>query len=199
MVEEQKGANQRQSVRINERVLLSHAVISPARYKAIADAYVKGIPPYNQEELIDVQMYVGAQNALNRLRDRDKDLAAFLQHLDTKVNMLLKKMGDTDSPFDRLKFQEVNLSGSGIAFVSGQPMKGDEVVEFHLILLPEYTYVYCFGKVVNSKADKRPDGSVAYRIHTKFILLMEEDQEKLVQHNFKQQSLHLRNRRLENR
>ena len=199
MVEQQKGGNQRQSVRINERVLLSHAIIPAARYKAIADAYVKGIPPYNQEELIDVQMYVGAQNALNRLRDRDKDLAAFLQHLDTKVNMLLKKVGNEDSPFDKLKFQEVNLSGSGIAFVADKAMEAEEVVEFHLILLPEYTYVYCFGKVVNSKADKRPDGSVVHRVHTKFILLMEEDQEKLVQHNFKQQSLHLRNRRLENR
>ncbi len=199
MAEQQKGGNQRQAVRINERVMLSHATVPPARYKAIADAYVKGIPPYNQEELIDVQMFVGAQNALNRLRDRDNDLAAFLQHLDTKVNMILKKIGNVDSPFDRLKFQEVNLSGSGIAFAAAKPMKVDEVVEFHLILLPEYIYIYCFGKVVNSKEDKRPDGSVIYRIHTKFILLMEEDQEKLVQHNFKQQSLHLRNRRRENR
>ncbi|MDH3392909.1 MAG: PilZ domain-containing protein [Desulfobulbaceae bacterium] len=199
MAKNQKSVNHRQSVRINERVLLSHAPVSPARYKAIADSYVKGIPPYNQEELIDVQMYVGAQNALNRLRDRDKDLAAFLQHLDTKVNLILKKMGSEDSPFDRLKFQEVNLSGTGIAFSSSKPMKEDEVVEFHVILLPEYTYVYCFGKVANVIEDKRSDGTPVYRIGTKFILLMEEDQEKLVQHNFKQQSLHLRNRRRDKR
>ena len=194
-----QDVNHRQSVRINERVLISHALVPPARYKAIADAYVKGIPPYNQEELIDVQMYVGAQSALNRLRDRDKDLAAFLQHLDTKVNMILKKMGSEDSPFDRLKFQEVNLSGSGIAFSSSKPFKEDDVVEFHIILLPEYTYVYCFGKVANVIEDKKADGSVNYRIGTKFILLMEEDQEKLVQHNFKQQSLYLRNRKREKR
>lgn len=199
MAEQQKGVNQRQSVRINERVLISHEPVSPVRYKAIADAYVKGIPPYNQEELIDVQMYVGAQSALNRLRERDKDMAAFLQHLDTKVNLLLKKLGNEESPLDRLKFREVNLSGSGIAFAAAKPMKLDEVVEFHLILLPEYTYIYCFGKVVNTKEDKRSDGSVVYRIHTKFILLMEEDQERLVQHNFKQQSLLLRNRRRDNR
>lgn len=199
MAEQQKGGNQRQAVRINERVLISHEPVAPARYKAIADAYVKGIPPYNQEELIDVQMYVGAQSALNRLRERDKDMAAFLQHLDTKVNLLLKKMGNEESPLDRLKFREVNLSGSGIAFASEKPLKVDEVIEFHLILLPEYTYIYCFGKVVNTKEDKKPDGSVVYRIHTKFILLMEEDQERLVQHNFKQQSLLLRNRRRDNR
>jgi len=199
MVKSQKSGNSRQCVRINERVLISHNTMSPARYKAIADSYVKGIPPYNQEELIDVQMYVGAQNALNKLRERDKDLAAFLQHLDTKVNMILKNMGSSESPFDKLKFQEVNLSGSGIAFSSDKPMKEDEVVEFHIILLPEYTYIYCFGKVANIKEEKRQDGSLVYRVGTKFILLMEEDQEKLVQHNFKQQSLHLRNRRLEKR
>ena len=199
MVKNQKSVNQRQAVRINERVLISHATMAPARYKAIADSYVKGIPPYNQEELVDVQMYVGAQNALNKLHDRDKDLAAFLQHLDTKVNMILKKLGGEESPFDKLKFQEVNLSGSGIAFSSDKPMKEDEVVEFHIILLPEYTYIYCFGKVANIVEDKKQDGSVVYRVGTKFILLMEEDQERLVQHNFKQQSLHLRNRRLDKR
>lgn len=199
MAEKNKDVNKRQSMRINERVLISHAPISAARYKAIAESYVKGIPPYNQEELIDVQMYVGAQSALNRLRDRDKDLAAYLQHLDAKVNLVLKKMGCDDSPLDRLKFREVNLSSSGIAFVSAQPLQVDEVVEFHLILLPEYTYVYCFGKVVNIKEDKRAGDNVVYRVHTKFILLMEEDQEKIVQHNFRQQSLHLRNRRRDNR
>lgn len=194
-----KGSNQRQSVRINERVLFSAAAVPPARYKAIAEAYTRGIPPYNQEELVDIQIYVGAQGALNRLRDRDKDLALFLQHLDTKVNLLLKKLGNEDSPFDRLKFQEVNLSGSGVAFSSERPWKGDEVAEFHIILLPEYTYVYCFGKVVNQQPYQTQDGKTLYRVHTKFILLMEEDQEKLVQHNFKQQSLLLRNRRRDTR
>ena len=197
MNERTQQANQRQSVRMAERVLLSHAPVSPARYKSIADAYTKGIPPYNQEELVDIQMYIGAQGALNRIRDRDKDLAAYLQHLDTKVNLLLKKLGGEESPFDRLKFQEVNLSGSGIGFTSPQPLKDEEVVELHIILLPEYTYIYCFGKVVNAKAFKTAEGATLYRIHAKFILLMEEDQEKLVQHNFKQQSLLLRNRRRE--
>jgi len=199
MSEEAQEVNQRQAVRITERVLLAYDSVPPARYKAIADAYTKGIPPYNQEELLDIQMYIGAQGALSRLRDRDKDLAAYLQHLDTKVNLLLKKLGGEESPFDRLKFQEVNLSGTGICFHSDRPMKNDEVVEFHVILLPEYTYVYCFGKVVDHQEAQTKDGKTVHRIHTKFILLMEEDQEKLVQHNFKQQSLLLRNRRRENR
>ncbi|MDH5299401.1 MAG: PilZ domain-containing protein [Desulfobulbaceae bacterium] len=195
MNENSRSVNQRQAVRIHERVMLSYAPVAPARYKAIADAYVKGITPYNQEELIDIQMYIGAQGALTKLRERDRDLAAFLQHLDTKVNLILKKMGSEDSPLDRLKFQEVSLSGSGIGFMADQPLKVDEVVEFHVILLPEYSYVYCFGKVVDQEIGKRPDGGTVYRTHTKFILLMEDDQEKLIQHNFKQQSLLLRNRR----
>jgi len=51
--------------------------------------------------------------------------------------------------------------------------------------------------VLASKELADSDGGVKFRIACEFVLIMEEDQEKLIQHNFKQQSLALRNRRLQ--
>ncbi len=188
--------NRRQAVRITDRVLLSVNEVLQDKYDAIVEDFNHGIPLYNQEGLADIQMFIGAQSALNRLQERDEDLADFLRHLDTKVNMVLKRVKGEKSPFEDLKMQKANLSGNGIAFLCDQDATMDSILEMHIVLLPAYIYVYCFGKVVSNESFKDEDGTEKYRLGVEFTLLMEEDREKLIQHNFKQQSLALRNRRL---
>lgn len=191
-----ESLNRRQSVRITDRVLLAINPVSHGRYEAIFEDFHHGIPLYNQEGLADIQMFIGAQGALTRLQEKDADLAEFLRHLDNKLNMVLNKIKGEKTPFDDLKVQKANLSGNGIAFQSDKPAALDDLLEFHIVLLPNYIYVYCFGKVVNVEEVVEDDGTKVFRIAAEFTLLMEEDREKLIQHNFKQQSLALRNRRL---
>ncbi len=190
-----RGQNSRQAVRIVDRILFTCGPVSVERFKEIADDIQKGIPPYNQEGLADIQMFIGAQNALGRIREKDKDLAEFLQHLDSKINLMLKTVRDKETPLDKLTLQEVNLSAAGVAFLSKKPIKPNTLLEFHLVLLPGHTYVYCFGKVVNCDQGKSKDPEKPYYVSAKFVLIMEEDREKLIEHNFKQQSLALRQRR----
>jgi hypothetical protein len=81
--------------------------------------------------------------------------------------------------------------------VAEEEFREQEVLEIHLVLLPAYTYIYCFGTVVSCEAlPRKGQEKAAFRVGVEFTLLMDDDQEKLVQHNFKQQSLALRNRRL---
>ena len=156
-----------------------------------------GIPPYNQEGLSDIQMFIGAQSALARIKERDTDLGDFLAHLDTKINLLLKKTMASKTVFDKLSLYDLNLSGRGLSFLADQRIAPDDILEFHIALLPTYTYVYCFGKVVSCSAVPAQEGEILYKVGAEFVLIMEDDQEKLIQHNFKQQSLALRNRRLQ--
>ncbi|MEW6501659.1 MAG: PilZ domain-containing protein [Thermodesulfobacteriota bacterium] len=189
--------NRRGSVRIADRVLLAVKRVAKERYEAVAADYRHGISLYNQEGLADIQMFVGAQGALSRLKERDADLADFLRHLDNKLNLVLQRVQAERTPLDDLRLQKVNLSGSGIAFVAEEEFREQEVLEIHLVLLPAYTYIYCFGTVVSCEAlPRKGQEKAAFRVGVEFTLLMDDDQEKLVQHNFKQQSLALRNRRL---
>ena len=64
----------------------------------------------------------------------------------------------------------------------------------HISLLPDYVYIFCFGEVVSVEKNDSPRPG-ANRIALKFVLINDNDKEKLVQHNFRQQSLALRNRR----
>ena len=192
-----EGLNRRQSVRVTDRVMLAIHPVSADKMQAVVKDFQQGISPYNQEGLTDIQMFIGAQSALANLRERDADLADFLQHLDNKMNMMLKQVKGGESPLDALVMRKANISANGIAVYSDAPARLDEIVEIHLVLLPAYTYVYSFGKVI--ACDPAPEGEESgskFRVALEFVFLLEEDREKIIQHTFKQQSLALRNRRL---
>lgn len=189
------GRNRRESVRATDRVLLAYKKTSPEKFADIAEDHRQGISIYTQEGLGDVQMYVGAQTALDRLRGKDPDLADFLKHLDNKINLLLKRVKGERSIFDVLKMQKVNLSGKGLAFYSFEEFQPGDIVEVHMALLPAYNYMYFFARVVKCDNEGEHQGKTIYRVGTEFALMADEDRDKLVQHNFKQQSLALRSRR----
>jgi len=186
----------RQAVRVSGRNLFYFQSVSPEKFATVVKDFEAGIPPYNHEGLSDIQMFIGAQSALARIKERDSDLGDFLSHLDTKINLIIKKTTASKTIFDKLSLYDLNLSGRGLSFIADRPVAVDEILEFHIALLPTYTYVYCFGKVITCKVLPPKEGEILYKVGAEFVLIMEDDQEKLIQHNFKQQSLALRNRRL---
>jgi len=192
-----EGLNRRQSVRVMDRVMLAIHPVSAEKMQTVANDFQQGISPYNQEGLTDIQMFIGAQSALANLRERDADLADFLQHLDNKMNMLLKQVKGGESPLDALIMRKANISANGIAFCTDTPDRMDETVEIHLVLLPAYIYIYAFAKVIAcDPASEEDEPGCKFRVALEFVFLLDEDREKIIQHTFKQQSLALRHRRL---
>ncbi|PKN21220.1 MAG: PilZ domain-containing protein, partial [Deltaproteobacteria bacterium HGW-Deltaproteobacteria-3] len=121
----------------------------------------------------------------------------FLQHLDNKMNMMLKQVKGGESPLDALVMRKANISANGIAFCTDSPSRLDEIVEIHVVMLPAYSYVYSFGKVIASDpVPEEEESGCKFRVALEFVFLLDEDREKIIQHTFKQQSLALRNRRL---
>ncbi len=192
---EDANENRRSSVRVTGRNLFAYKEITEQTYAQYAKDFQDGISLYNQESLADMQIFVGAQSALGRLRDKDEDLADFLQHLDMKMNILLKKVDNGKTPLDNLKLRDLNLSGAGIAFISPEKIALDTFLEFRIVLLPNYLFIYAIGKVTKFEEVEHDGDQRFYRMGAEFILIMDEDREKLIQHNFRQQSLALRNRR----
>ncbi|HIJ90430.1 MAG: PilZ domain-containing protein [Desulfobulbaceae bacterium] len=189
--------NRRQSVRVTDRVMLAVHPVPSEKMQAVVRDFQQGISPYNQEGLADIQLFIGAQSALAKLRERDADLANYLQHLDNKMNMMLKQVSGGESPLDALVMRKSNLSANGIAFFTDTPAVLDEIVEIHLVLLPAYIYVYSFCKVIAcDPASEEEETGCKFRVALEFVFLLDEDREKIIQHTFKQQSLALRNRRL---
>lgn len=190
------GESGRQAVRVTDRIMMSANEVSADRFAELQESFDRGISPYNQEGLTDLQMYVGIQTALAHIQQKDEDLGRFLQHLDTKVNMILGKLSGVASPFDSLVMREVTISSTGMSFPAQKKFSKGALVEFNLVLLPDYLHIYCLGEVVDCREANVAAGEKNPNVCCKFTLIMEEDRERLVQHNFRQQSLALRNRRL---
>lgn len=188
--------DRRQAVRVTGRNLFYFQPVSSDKFSTILKDFEAGIPPYNHEGLSDIQMFIGAQSALAHIKERDSDLGDFLSHLDAKINLIIKKTIAGKTIFDKLSLHDLNLSGRGLSFIAKEKISVDDILEFHIALLPTYTYVYCFGKVISCKALLPEEEEIFYKVAAEFVLIMDDDQEKLIQHNFKQQSLALRNRRL---
>ncbi|MDZ7641977.1 MAG: PilZ domain-containing protein [Desulfurivibrio sp.] len=189
------GRERRQAVRATDRVMLAYKKISPEKFEGISEDYRQGISIYTQEGMSDVQMYIGAHTALDRLRGRDPDLADFLRHLDNKLNILMKRVKGERSIFDALKMQKISLSGVGIAFYTFEEFTPGELLEIHLALLPAYQYLFFYVRVTHCDQEGEHQGRPIYLVGTEFALIMDDDREKLVQHNFKKQSRALRSQR----
>jgi hypothetical protein len=190
-------ANNRNSVRITSRILFGHHKIDEQDFEQIRTDCDSGISLYNRSDLADMQIYRSAKGVLSRIKEKDKDMAIFLQHLDAKLNVLIQKMDSAPSLFDSFTLQKVNIGGNGVAFWNRESYSEGEIVELHLIIPPDDFYINCFAEVVKCVKDENSKSEeTTFRVAVKFILVMESDREALVQYNFKQQSLALQRRRL---
>ncbi|MEJ2689664.1 MAG: hypothetical protein P8130_06895, partial [Deltaproteobacteria bacterium] len=143
--------NRRQAVRVNDRILLSSRKLEQDRYNVIAQNYHNGISLYNQKEVGEIAIYLGSQASLARIREKDEDLANFLQHLDAKLSRVLASVSMKPSPIDSLLAQEVTLSGTGLAFFSKQQFSIGDLIELHFVLMPEFLHTYAIGKAVSAE------------------------------------------------
>ncbi len=186
--------DRRETVRIDERCLFGWQEIAEEEYERIRVDYGKGIPLYSQEKLADIQMLTGARNALTKIREKDANLADFLSHLDTKMNFLLRKIEDRESILDTLQMQDINISAKGVAFETKKRLAPEQMVELHILLLPDYVYIYALGRIVTNHTLEGAEN--LYRNSLEFTIIADEDRETIIRYNFSKQSRALRRQRL---
>ncbi|RUM87409.1 MAG: hypothetical protein DSZ23_05915, partial [Thermodesulfatator sp.] len=182
----------RQSIRVKDRILMGFKEISQQEYEERISEYMEGLSdPWI--ETSHPSLRKSTKNHMKRLRDRDPDLAAILEILDQKLNLLLGILGSEDtslSPEYRARLYKVDLSAKGIGFRSQEHLAPGRLLSFYIGLLPEHYYFNCFGKVVRSRKEES-----GHFIAVEFVWITEDDQEKLIEHIFSRQVLQLRMRR----
>ncbi len=190
------GEDKRQSVRVDSRIMFAVHHVSKDDFVRIKQDLDNGISLYERPELSNIRTFVGARAALERLKERDADMADFLRHMDAKLNVLLKKVDYNPSLLDKLTLQEVNIAGNGLAFWSTKKYVRGNLLEFYIVFPADNTFIACFGEVVECQPEKAGKED-RQRVSCHFKLIMEKDREEIIQYNFKQQGLALQRRRLE--
>ncbi|PKM46588.1 MAG: hypothetical protein CVV05_02615 [Gammaproteobacteria bacterium HGW-Gammaproteobacteria-1] len=132
-----------------------------------------------------------SSNILSQIRKRDPDIGQYLAIIDRKLELLTRallgsQLGNISGPNTH-----VNLSGNGIAFLSGEALERDCKLELRLMLFPGNTVVNSLGRVIHCLSG-RSGAALPYRIGVEFTHLAEIARDALVRHTLELQSARLR-------
>lgn len=185
----ESGRERRRYFRIEEHVILvfreieAEAVPVDSSFREVVlDPFALG----SQLELLSLE-----SRALMRRIERDEpDIAEYLKLLERKIELIARSIVSAETDLADHSPREVNLSASGMAFLSDNAYTPGQVLELKLALLPNLLGVAAYGRVIYCR--KQTQG---YRIGVDFIGLSERDRELLIRHITKRQSRQLRDKK----
>ncbi len=182
--------------RVDDTVLLKYRVIETDTLDAYSELLFKQYASREGAREVMLEIDTRLEKLLSLLRAESPKLVEAVDLVNRKLTFI-ERMLNSDLPGEEddsnhHELAEVNLSGSGMAIVTGVPLAPGAHVEVDLVLLPRYKHMKVFGTVVDCR--QRGD-QPSYDIGVNFVLIRDEDRDLLVQHCLRKQSQELRRAR----
>lgn len=176
----------RSYIRIYDRILLRYQRLSREEFEERLREYQEG----KAQPWIDPIRPPGEvrklESLLKKLRERDRDLAGLLELLHHKMDRILVYLMGPEC-LKGFTEVEANLSAGGMRVPLDEEVCEGDIFELDIGLLPEWCFLRTYGQVVRVDKGSGERREVAFR----FIWITEGDQDRLVQHIFRQQILQL--------
>jgi len=132
---------------------------------------------------------------MRKIEAAQPDVADYLKALDRKVDLLGRAFLFQFSDLSEQPAWAVNLSDSGMAFFTAEPVDIGAILELRLLLLPSYTGLLIYADVVACEQEDSGDGTLGYHVRVNFSRLRESDRDVLVRHILQRQGRMLQRRR----
>ena len=136
-----------------------------------------------------------AAAALRRIEGRSPDVAQCLKTIDRKIELLARALLYEEADIARRPIRPVNLSAGGVAIHTQEAYRPGLLVQIKMLLMPSFTGVVTFGKVVECRAEPSPDGEFSHLLRIDFSHIREQDQDAIIRHVLMKQAEWLRHRR----
>lgn len=180
----------RRYFRIVDQVAISYRLLSEE------EGDTSGLGVSSPAALI-VQLENQISSSLETLRSSQPQVHEILELFNRKINLVLA-LDDSvsESVSDQQKrAQQVNISACGIAFPSNEQLSPNDKILLDLTLFPSNVCLKMVAVVIGSELLKEPIGDDAYLIRADFLNISSNEQEVLVQHVIKRQTMQLKERR----
>lgn len=104
--------------------------------------------------------------------------------LNRKINLLANSalQNDPMSSIMHKSPQPLTLSASGVGFFSAKPWEIGQHCTVELLLMPNKTYLFGYGKISHCQQEQTNQQGLSYRVGVSFECMREEDMERLIQH-----------------
>lgn len=149
---------------------------------AEADAILARFPSWRLayrlgDELLRERQRLGP--SLGRLRDRMPEAAAYLLHIERRLDALAKTIDRSSESDEVVTPTLVNLSAQGMRCAWEAPFEEGDAVEVGMALLPGYEVVATIGRVIRTAPG---EGESPPSVSIDFEHILERDQEALIRH-----------------
>ena len=187
----------RQFFRIEDSVNLGYQPVDPADLQGKLESLNSGL---DDEFMVMSSLAAISQQmmgVMRRIETAQPDVADYLRALDRKVDLLGRVFLFQFSDLSEQPARAVNLSASGMAFFTSEPVDTGAILELRLLLLPSYTGLLIYADVVACDREETADGDPGYHVRVNFSRLRECDRDVLVRHILQRQSRMLQRQREE--
>ncbi|MFD2229307.1 hypothetical protein [Alkalimarinus sediminis] len=180
----------RRYFRIVDQVAISYRLLSEEEGAATG----VGI---NSPAALIVQLENQISASLETLRSVQPQVHELLELFNRKINLVLSLDESISQPESeqQKRSQQVNISACGIAFPSHEQLRPNDKILLDLTLFPSNVCLKLAAAVISSEPLPEPIGEDAYMIRADFVDITTNEQEVLVQHVIKRQTLQLKERR----
>lgn len=171
----QLRSNQREFYRVGCPVLLSHRALGAGVPRGVApDSHFPDAGHFGLlRELRRMDYDHG--HLLHAIGERDRELGAYLAHLNRKFDTLARHLVSLDPETVDAGEQEVSLSEGGMGFHLDEPPPPGTVLAIRLTLLPSWIGLTLYGTVVAAAAGER-------NVSVRFEHLQDADRQILARH-----------------
>lgn len=186
----------RRYFRIDESMGVAYRVLGVEEAKVFAEQ------TRDQGHLVDFA--ANFDNRIQTLLDTCKiesPVAAELAGLiNKKLNFVIHQLDIDAELMQKVAYtlRQVNVSACGLACHIDEPLKKGAVLQMDLVLNPGELHIVIMAKVIACEAMHQQEQEPDYFLRVEFEEIHHGDQELLIQHIVKQQSLQLKKKRLLN-
>lgn len=159
-------STERNFFRIDDEVRLNWTRVDPEAVRSDTD---------RETELMELNLYL--HDLISTAFGDSAVVGEALGLLNRKIELLTN---NEDSPLLNLQAVPVNLSGSGMAFASAEPLDPEEYIDITMLLQPANTIVRVQAEVVSTAT--YPDADWDYWVRAKYSDRQEVVTEQIVQH-----------------
>ncbi|KPJ60749.1 MAG: hypothetical protein AMJ42_01365 [Deltaproteobacteria bacterium DG_8] len=184
----------RTHLRMNVMVLLQYRKLTLKEYEDIKRMYISDDKDEWFSQSFFIKPFMEDMAKEEEVGNVDRFIINSLIDINLKLNLIYNMLSSEEgTSIFRQKPIEVNISESGIGFITKERIKKGDIIELKM-LLPVFplAIIKVWGKVVRTTTLSK--GS--YRVGVQYINIKEEDQDKIVHYIFKKQRELLRNKRV---
>lgn len=176
----------RRYFRIDDEVIFAWRKLSLDEKNRRLQQFMLGEIEYPDIGRLYLSLESDISSLIQELTAHDSRVARALQLLNRKMN-LISRAGPISATQRTLldeKPQVVNISACGMAFMSDEPCEESEDIQVEMILVPEKTYILCYGVVVgcDKTEPSNANDEKVYRVNVDFVAMREDDRDRLIQH-----------------